>query len=440
MQIVPQIKLALIDSQCAMRHMRKQSFSWMTIYLAIGLMLFALCSWQLLSHEQDIKNLILDYLFPQSWHSISEDIVRYFYEKQAKIVIANMILGASLVVASVFLFPIKEKFSEYFEREAGYQNGAKEEFPLWEQGIEEARILLLYLAAQCVILWIGYYPWPFTQWLSIGLSYFFLFFTFGLDFISPTLQRHKQSYAVILKALGKKVCLVVTFGALYSLPTVMLARIMFEFESLSLLEVSGILFLVNMLFLTLAIPAGTHIASKLMQEVKSTSAPSKRTMRIGVTSIFLILVAGLYLHSSLFKSVHHKTQLLKAEYSVDWGSFDLSMPTLGALFSSKSLTKLSFDLQIHNPTEFDIVIENSELYIEKQDKHIAQVDLDGFAIPAGETRLVNIKLDSVSDFGKINELSSLLEGWRIYLHMDVWRGIPFIMNIYQAEEESEGDD
>ncbi len=434
MHLLKELKLAVFDAIIALRFIRKSSALWMSLYLLLAMVLFALVSWQVFTHEQAIKQLLLDYLFPQSWQGISEKILSYFYEQQAKVVIGNMILGASLVVASIFLFPIKEQFSAKFELDAGYQNGIKEEFPLWEQGLEEARLLILYLSAQSLILWIGYYPWPVTQWLSIGLSYLFLFFTFGIDFIAPTLQRHKLHYAKILKALAKRPVLVLSFGALFSSPVVLLSLWLFQQPELSLVEVSATLFLVNIVFLTLAIPAGTHVASHIIQQVRDCQLPTAKAIRSAYGLTILALVVTASLHLVLFKSVHHKTQLLKAEYSIDWGSFKLDSPSLAQLFATKSLSKLSFDLEIYNPTEFDIVIENAQLFVEKAELQVAQLDLDGFAVAAGQRKTITVKLDSRADFSSLNDFATLLEDWYIQLHVDIWPGLPFIMNIYQSSD------
>ncbi len=430
MKITEQLKQALLNSLWALHHIRIQSALWMMIYLVCGLTVFALCTWQMLTHQVEIKQLLLDYLFPTSWHGLSESIVEFFYEKQAKVVIGNMILGASLVIASVLLFPIKEIYSAKFEKDAKYANGDREEFPLWMQALEESKLLLFYLTAQCLILFIGYYPWPVTQWLSISLSYLFLFFTFGLDFIAPTLQRHHLKYSVFIKAMLIRPWLVTAYGALFSAPAIIIARIMFEIENLTLIEVASYLFLINMFFLTAAIPAGTHLASKLLPEVRDSSPIPHNIMNRGYIVMGVILIISLLLHGALLRSVHHKTQLLKAQYDVDWGSFKLDIPDFSELLNKKSLTNLTFDLEITNPTEFGIVIEKSQIYVDKDGENIAQVDLNGFAIASGEVRRVNIKLDGISDLGKIQNFSILLEEWHISMYIDIWPGIPFIINIF----------
>ena len=130
MTVLKHLYVGTLAGLASWRFVRRGSLSWMTVYLILGCALFSLVSWQLHVHQDDIKQVILDYLLPQTWQGVSEDIIAFFYEKQAKVVIANAILGASLVMASICLFAVKEAFSAKFEQEAGYKNGEKEEFPL----------------------------------------------------------------------------------------------------------------------------------------------------------------------------------------------------------------------------------------------------------------------------------------------------------------------
>jgi hypothetical protein len=429
MTLLQQLKEAFYHAPLSLTKIRKNSALWLLAYLITGLIIFSICTWLMLSHQESIKNAFLSYLFPQSWHEIAEKLVNFLYESQAKSVLSNLILSGSLVVSSMFLFPIKEKYSAEFEKDARYQNGKVKEFPLIYQAWEEVKLLLIYLTAQSVILWIGYYPYQWATWTSVTLSYLFLFFTFGLDFISPTFQRHRKPYTLILKVLLKKPLLVLSFGLTFSLPIILLSQYVFSFEQLTLIEIASILFLTNLIFLTLAVPAGTRIATALFSSLTRTLRPSKKTVIKGYSLMLITLAAGVFLHGTLISSMHYKSQLLKAEYSVDWDSFEYDLPSLSQFFNGKALTNLSFNITIENPTEFDIVIENSRIFVEKKEITIATIDLAGFAIPAGESRQVTMKLDTDSDLSKVTNFREILENWRVDMHLELLPGIPFILNI-----------
>lgn len=429
MRLIQQFKEACYLAPLSLRKLGRSSLSWMAIYFLCGFAIFSIFTWLLLENQEAIKLTILNYFFPQSWHEISVKLGEFLFESQAKVVIGNSILGASLVVASIFLFPIKEKYSAQFEKDAGYKNGPSQEFPLLLQAWEETKLFLLYLTAQGVILWIGYYPYALTKAIAISLSYLFLFFTFGLDFISPTLQRHRTAYTLILKVLWRKPILVLAFGTLFSLPVVLLSRYMFTLEDWTLIEVASTLFLVNIFLLTLAVPAGTRVASRLMPIVKRSLPPRKSSKIKGYSIMSLTLIIMLFLHGGLIASLHHKSQILKADYSVDWSSIDYDMPSLTQFLNEPALTNLSFDVIIDNPTQFDIIFEESQIFVEKENQLIATIDISGFEIPAGDSRKVKLKLDSTSDLGKITNFREILEHWRVDLQFELWPGIPFIFNI-----------
>ena len=429
MQVKQQLIESLYYAPKSLSLIRKNTAQWAGVYFLAGFFLFSLFIWQLLDNEEAIKSMLLDYFFPKSWHGFSEEIAKFIFDSQAKTVIANGIIAGSLVFASMFLFPIKEKYSAVFERESGLSDGSAFEFPLWLQAWEEVKLFLFYLTSQLVILWIGYYPFWWTKVISIGLSFLFLFFTFGLDFISPTLQRHRKRYSLVLKVLFRHPIVVIAFGALFSLPIIAISKIVFLFPELSLIEMTGILFLCNILFLTLAIPAGTRVAVSLLPVIDATKPPLKKTKIYGYSSMLATLAVMMFLHGGLISSFHHKSQLLKANYSIDWGSFDFDLPSLSNFLNDKALTKMSFDLEINNPTEFDILIEESQIWIEKKDKVIATIDINGFNVPAGQTKKINLKFDSNSDLGKITNFREILENWRVDFHLEVWPGIPFVVNI-----------
>ncbi|MFT5692576.1 MAG: hypothetical protein ACI92E_001911 [Oceanicoccus sp.] len=429
MKLNEQMSHAFIRAPLSLALMSRLSGMWLVIYFSCGLVIFSAMSWFLLQNQESIKLLVLDYFFPQSWHRVSESLGLFFFESQAKVVLGNLIISGSLVIASIFLFPIKEKYSAKFEKDAAYNNGISQEFSLPRQALEEAKLFILFLTVQSVILWIGYYPYTWTTKLSVLLSYVALFFTFGLDFISPTLQRHKTSYALILKVLLKNSIAVLCFGLLYSLPVVIFSQVIFRNEELTLIEISTLVFFANILFLTLAVPAGTHLASMLLPEVRRTKEPTKNTRQWVYSTSVVTLLIMLFLHGGLIASLHHKSQLLKANYTIDWSSFDVNLPSFGEFFKGNALTSVSFDVKIGNPTQFDIVIDNSQIVVEKQELSIAIIDLAGFEIPSDSSHIVTVKLDSNSDLSKIENFDNLLENWRVDFRFELWPGIPFVINV-----------
>lgn len=433
MHILEQIRLSTLDSLLSLRLFNRVTVGWASTYIITILLVFSLFVWTLHTYQAPLKEFLLDYFFPKSWQSISEQLASFLFESQTKTVLSNLILSGSLVLASITLFPLKEKYSAEFEKSGKYQNGEILEFPLIVQAREEIKLFFLYLTAQSVILWIGYYPFAWTTLLSNTLSYLFLFFTFGLDFIAPTLQRHRIHYSLMVKYLLQQPSIALSFGTLFSLPLVLLSPYIFAVEDLSFIEITGLLLLLNVVFLALAVPAGTHIASKLLPKIRMSQLPKRVRVKQAYVALTLLLFTTMFLHSQLVISLHHKSQLLKAEYDLDWSSISLDMPSLSELVNGKALSNFSVDIVIKNPTEFDILIEPSELYIEQKENLIAKLNINGFALTSGQTKRITLNMDSNSDLSKLSEFGNLTKDWNIDMYIDIWPGIPFMLNIFKSE-------
>lgn len=433
MSIFYQLKLSLFEAIASLRFFNRKALSWGVIYSLATIVIFGLFVWFLFNYQDPIKAALLDYLFPKSWQSLSEQLANFLFESQTKIVLGNMILSGSLVLASITLFPVKEKYSSEFEKTLKHNNGQTSEFPLYMQALEEVKLFLLYLTAQSVILWIGYYPFVWTTIISNTLSFVFLFATFGLDFIAPTLQRHRVTYSLMIKFLLQHPLIALSFGTLFSLPLVLISPYIFSIPELSFIEITGFLLFLNIIFLVLAVPAGTFIASKLLPEVRQTEPAKRRNVRASYVMMTVLLLSTLFLHSQLVVSLHHKSQLLKAEYDLDWSSISFDLPSFSELSSGKALSNFSMDIVISNPTQFDIIIEPSELYIEQKENLIAKLNINGFALASGENKRITLNMDSDSDLSKLSEFGELTKDWNIDMYIDVWPGIPFMLNVFKSE-------
>jgi len=427
-----QVRLASWEAILSIAKIKKSSMRWLVSYILLGLVLYLAVIAFYLNYQQAIKNLLLDYIFPKSWHSLSETLISFLYDSQAKSVVSNLILSSSLVFSSLFLFPVKEKFSAVFERDC-YSCGQVDEFPLLFQALEESKLFVLYLTSQLIILWIGYYPYSWTSNLSIFLSYLFLFFTLALDFIAPTFQRHRKNYARIIKLLLTKPLVSLTFGLIFSLPAIILGQWVISQQEYSLVKMVSILFIANLFLLALAIPAATHVACRLFPVLEQIKQPAKKSKVIGYGILSLLLVLGLLLHSRLLLSLHHKSQLLKAEYDIDWSSFNYQLPDFNTLTKQPSQSNLSFSIEITNPTEFDIQIEPSHVLIFQQDKSIAEINIEGFSIAAGKKKRIELKFNADSNLSLTSQWSNIFSGWRVDWTVEIWPGIPFVINLLEPE-------
>lgn len=402
-------------------------------YLSLGLVLFGICGFVLVDNQDAIKQALMNYLLPSSWHYLSDVLLEFFFESQTKTVLASMIISSSLVVASVVLFPLKEYCSARYEEGGAYQNEPPAEFPLWLQALEESKLLFLYLVAQSVIFAIGYYPYEWCSWLSNGLSILFLCYSFGLDLIAPTFQRHRIRYNQILKLLSRKAVLTLLFGGLFALPALALGRYIITDESLTLAQVASILFIVNMFSLAVAIPAGTHIASRLLAQAKKVEPASRQNKRLWYVVLALLFALSAGFHGLVALSMHHKSQFLKCEYDLNWGSFAIDAPSFGALFRGEKHAQLRFELAVHNPTAFDLDIEKSVVSVWQHDNLISRTNISALSVASGATVVQPMEFTIEVNGKLLSGLDKITEGWRAEVEFELLPGIPFVIELLDAQ-------
>lgn len=432
MSPIRQLHLVL-SSPFAIARGRAAFYVALLAYLCLGLLVFGLCGYLLVENQGAIEQAIMDYLLPTSWHYLSDKLLDFFFESQTKIVLAGMIISSSLVLASIVLFPLKEYCSARFEEDGAYGNARPREFPLWMQAIEETKLLLLYLTAQSVIFAIGYYPYAWSSWLSSGLSVLFLCFSFGLDLISPTFQRHRIRYTDIVRLLSRKAPLTLLFGSLFAVPVLLIGNHIILDEALSLTRVAVILFILNMFVLALAIPAGTHVASQLLPQARVQKPPDKNAVHLSYGALAATLLVSGSFHALVALSMHHKSQFLKCDYSIDWQSLQVDMPGLGALLRGEKAAALSFNLRIHNPTRFDLAVEDSVLSFWQRDNLISRTHISAFAVDAGQTVKQPMEIAIAVNGQLIGGFDQLTQGWRAQLQFELLPGIPFVIELLEPQ-------
>lgn len=405
-------------------------YGWLGLYALTALAIFGGLALLVLFNQVNIKNLLFEYLFPENWHWVTEKLVHFFYQAQTKVVLASMIISASLIVTSALLFPLKEHCSITLERDIHPQQPPRA-LPLWLQALEESKLIVLYIAAQAVILGIGYYPYDWTKWLSSLLGMLFLFFTFGLDFIAPPLQRHGARYVAITQLLLKFTPATLLFGAVFSTPLLLLGRWLLNTGNLTLLELSCALFTANIVFMVLAIPAGTWVGLKLRPEItlqRKLSAKAQSATYIAVAAVFLL---GVGFHTMVAKSLHHKSQLLKCNYDIQWGSIHGKFAGFKAVFLGKQATELQFNMRIENPTAFNVDIEKSRLVIMHNKVIINTTDIAAIVVPSRQTVMQPIDLKAQFDLKglSVQAFMGITDGWEAHIEFELMPGIPLMLKL-----------
>ncbi|MBA3452493.1 MAG: hypothetical protein H0T42_05280 [Deltaproteobacteria bacterium] len=436
--VVAQIKLAVIDAPTAARRLRKRSAAWLAIYLAAATIVLGTVAWAIIANQEHILDLLLDYVMPEDWRFASKLLIQQFFAQQEQAVITNATIVASLLVVQITLFPIKEMVSKALEQDAQLVAEPMSEHPLWFQAWEEIKLFLFVVVSQGTIFWIGYSSDPGRELLSAVLSYVVLFASLAADFLSPVLQRHKLRYSSILKTLLSHPFLTFGFGALFALPAIVAAKIAVGHPTWSFTTQLCVSLGAQVIGIALAAIGGTVAGAPLIPDARTRkrSHPAARVL----TWVVLLGLLGwnAYRFIAVGRSLHHKSQILKCEYTVDWGSFRANTPSafeLASALRKNSITVgIGFDVTIHNPTSTLVEIEDNTFEVRQRAQLVAETRLPPLRIDPGTTQKVAVELPLTIKPSQVLRIRELIttEGWSMTLFVRVADNFTFPIYVLAA--------
>jgi hypothetical protein len=378
-----QIAHALIHGPASIGRLGRRGWAFLVLYLACAAVILGLVGWQAVVHKDDILGAIAGFFVPENWRFAATRLLDLFLASQLRDVVVNAVIGAALVVVQVLLFPIKEKVSATFEREGQLTPAPGKELPLWLQALEEAQLFVVYLTAQMCIFWVGYPPDPVRKNLAVALSYLYLFASFGIDFLSPILQRHTFRYSTMFKVFATTPLAVLAFGAVFALPVVLAGKLITARAGWSMAAQVTALFGVNVLMVGWAAVAGTWVGARLLPRAQATRPPSLVARGAAVVLVAAVFSWNAYRFGAIGASIHRKGGILKCDYSVDWTSADVDLPSWFALLRDEVEVSVSVEVTIRNPTPREVAIERNRLEVKHGDGLVAQAQLTPVTVAAG---------------------------------------------------------
>lgn len=423
-----QLAAALVGAPLALLRLPRKSWGYFALYLGLCAAVLGVTAYYIFRSQNLAQALVLDYLFPESWHWALSALVDRFLAAQSREVIANAAIAGSLLMVSLLLFPFKEMLSASYEREANLIGEPVSEHPLWEQGWEEIKLFLGYLAVQGTVFWIGYSPETWRQSTALILSYAFLFTTYAIDFVAPPLQRHRGHYSRILKTLAAHPVATLVFGAVFAAPGIAAGLLWRANPEWSLEKAVAIICAVNVFGIAWAAVAGTWLGSRLFADFKATRRSAPVTRVLAWVLLGSLLLANAYAFGAVAGAIHKKSQILKCDYSVAWSSFRLDRPGLGALLSDRVELGVRFEVEIENPTSFPVEIEENRLELRHRGDLLGTGALAPFRVEPGErvTREVGLALAVTPSFlARRNTELIEREHWTVTLYLEVAPGFEF---------------
>ena len=120
-------------------------------------------------------------------------------------------------------------------------------------------------------------------------------------------------------------------------------------------------------------------------------------------------------------SLHHKSQLLKCHYRVQPSSLHLELPDLSPALLHGIKVTLRMDVEIENPTAFDVEIEENRLDLRHDGARVALAALTPLSVPAHTTRTPHVEIPLELDLSTLKKGRALLDWsrWSATLYLRI---------------------
>ena len=350
------------------------------VYALAILAVFAGIGAWLATHQDGIRLAVIDFILPPDLHFIGDALIEKFLAPQHKAVLINALVTGSVVLVSMLTFPFKEWLSASYERDTKI-TGARSAHPppLWEQALEEVKLLLFYAAMTLLVLRIGQVPDPAYRTTALVLSNLVLAITVAIDFASPTLARHAIRYADIVRVLASRPIRSLAFGALFAAPPVVTGLLLVK---LKIDPRTGFILLaaVQTVTIVLAVLVGTIVGGTLLDRAEKATPVGPGLRGAGwVITLALLVVNGMFFGAA-GKALYHVSPVLKCEWTMVPDTFDIDTPSL---FDPK--LSLRLDVRIHNPTTRLVRIGDNRVEARHRTTLLATTALPHFEVEPGGT-------------------------------------------------------
>lgn len=405
---------AAIEALAAIPRAGTRSWLWFGIYLCAGLLitegLFAL----LYGHRDQLLDLVLWYLFPEAWHASVEDLVERLFAEKMHRILANTGLGLAMVVVSMTLFPLKEKLSASFEAAVLPDLPKGKELPLWRQGMQECKLGFLYLTLQLFSIYLGLQEHISLAVVASMIGYWYLMFAMAVDHAAPVFQRRGHSYSTIIPSLLLRLPFSThLIGAIFALPAVFLSWLVMKY--LEPAPAVLVVLAVQMIGMGLSSMAGVGLGAWLLrQEPQPLIQPPLVARIVAWLMLLVIFTWQAVFYTWLLQALHHKSQILKCEYSLVWSSITPKL-RMNPDKPGEVLVILDFELDARNATPFPLRVEKLDLVVHHHKHHLAQVAIQPFALESGAHIRLPLQLESSVDPKALGQAITQPDGFRFEL-------------------------
>ena len=297
----------------------------------------------------------MEKLVPEVWHSTVNDLLHRFFREELQAFLVTSGFGLGIILIGLTLFPLKEKLSSVYEDEHFADLEKQSPPPLWQQGLEEVKLAILYLLLQGLSLFLALQGHPALAILSTILSIAYLAGAMTLDHISYFFQRRGRKIHGIIWILVRYAPLRSTLiGFLCIGPVLLLEKLLPA--SLNPTVAISILVFTEVLGMAFATLLGCHLGALVLKaHPELAKNPPPKSWTISYRSLVAILAIWMVVFFGWWGiRAYQHYGFMKCRYKPLWRDTTFKLRDTRVL--------VTFPIQIENRTSR--VIDPSELKIE----------------------------------------------------------------------------
>lgn len=422
-RLVLRMWLRALRSPAHFIELPQSAWRWMLLYVlaGAGLIALGLTVWALV--EDSLHEAVAGYVIPGSWPSILRWVFGRLMVGQTQTLTVNALVSAMGLCASLLFFRLKGNISARYETERQLVPDAPNPLPLRAEVWDEAKLAMAFITVQGGLFWLGYFDVPALKLTAAALSYIVLFGTWSINFVAPLFLRHGGHYSRTARVLAAHPLTALTFGAIYAMPVVLAGFLWKAHPEWDRRTAVSALFGVTLLCTAWAQAGGTYLAAGLYPRFTVTPRVPGWARAIVWLALGAVFTVSAWLYGSVAMSIHHKSQLLKCDWSVDLASTRVDMPQLGDILQERMSFGASVNVRVRNPTPFDVDVEDNRIDIEHGRELVGSTRITPFRVPAGAIGETPIGFRVSVDPSFVLKGRELFKsGWRITLYVNVGRG------------------
>jgi hypothetical protein len=188
--------------------------------------------------------------------------------------------------------------------------------------------------------------------------------------------------------------------------------------------------------IALAIVSGTYVASRLLPAAAETRPFSFPVRALAWFGGLALLGMNLYTFGVVGRSFHHKSQILKCKYHVLPNTVSIKLPDMENLLRDGAKLGISFDVEIENPTPFDVEIEKNRLEVRHAGSLMALAAITPLRVPSHGKATphveIPVKLDAKAAIDKGRQLLDRTK-WAATLYLQVTPEIELPVHLLVAK-------